>query len=311
MSVFTPVSREQLSAWLLAYDQGELLSLEGISEGVQNSNFFVDTTAGRHVLTLFEQVDAVRLPGYIDLLAHLSSHGISCPTPRPRRDGRLLGELNGRPAALFSRLAGASVSEPTPAHCALIGAALARLHLAGAGFRLPPHPCDAAWRQQAAARLLPRLAAADAALLESELAAQQAADADLAALPRGVIHADLFRDNALFTGSATAPCLGGMIDFYFAGTGELLFDLAVSVNDWCRSAPAANALLAAYQSERPLTGQERAAWGICLRAAALRFWLSRLVDFHFPPPGAAVTVRDPAAFRALLLARRAAPLGCP
>ncbi|MBW7902178.1 MAG: homoserine kinase [Rhodocyclaceae bacterium] len=312
MSVFTPVSREQLAAWLAAYDLGAPTALAGIAEGVQNSNFFVDTDAGgergRHVLTLFERVDPATLPFYLDLMAHLARHGIPCPAPRPMRDGRLLGTLNGRPAALFSRLAGASVARPTPAHCAAAGEALARLHLAGRDFPAPPHPRGADWVEAAAARLLPRLPAADAGLLADEIAAQREPSPPL---PAGVIHADLFRDNALFVGDGASPRIGGLLDFYFAGRGDFLFDLAVVANDWCGEDDGGlddarlRALIAAYRALRPLTADECAAWPRRLRAAALRFWLSRLEDFHCPQPGETVTVRDPDAYRRILLARRA------
>ncbi len=311
MSVFTPVSREQLAAWLAAYDLGALRALAGIAEGVQNSNFFVDTedgAHGRHVLTLFENVDPAALPFYLDLMAHLARHGIPCPAPRPMRDGRLLGTLNGRPAALFSRLSGASVAQPSPAHCAAAGAALAGLHLAGRDFPAPPHPRGADWVEATAARLLPRLPAADAGLLADELAAQRA---PLGELPAGVIHADLFRDNVLFVDDGAVPRIGGLLDFYFAGRGDFLFDLAVAANDWCGDDDGRlderrlQALLAAYHAVRPLVAGERAAWPRRLRAAALRFWLSRLEDFHCPQPGETVTVRDPEAYRRILLARRA------
>ncbi|HEX5801540.1 MAG TPA: homoserine kinase [Azospira sp.] len=311
MSVFTSVSREQLADWLRAYDLGAPTALVGIAEGVQNSNFFVDTERGRHVLTLFENVDPAQLPFYLDLMAHLAAHDIPCPAPRPARDGRLLGELNGRPAALFSRLAGRSVTQPTPAHCAAAGAALARLHLAGRDFPAPPHPRGRRWVETTAARLLPRLPADDAELLADEVAQQGAV---AAALPAGVIHADLFRDNVLFVddgdAAGSAPRIGGLLDFYFAGHGEFLFDLAIVANDWCGTddggldAGLLQALLAAYHARRPLTAAECAAWPQQLRAAALRFWLSRLEDFHCPQPGETVTVRDPEAFRCILLQRR-------
>ncbi|MDX9706709.1 MAG: homoserine kinase [Azospira sp.] len=314
MSVFTPVSREQLADWLAAYDLGAPTALEGIAEGVQNSNFFVDTAdGGRHVLTLFEQVEATALPFYLDLMAHLARRGIPCPAPRPMRDGRLLGTLNGRPAALFSRLAGTSATAPTPAHCARAGEALAHLHRAGAGFPAPPHPRGEAWVEAAATRIAPRLPADDAALLADERAAQRAARGECGKLPAGVIHADLFRDNVLFvTGDDGTPRIGGLLDFYFAGHGDFLFDLAVTANDWCIDADGGldevrlRALVAAYHGVRPLDAAESAAWPLRLRAAALRFWLSRLEDFHCPPAGEAVTVRNPDDYRRILLARREA-----
>jgi len=310
VSVFTSVSREQLADWLQCYAVGAPTTLAGIAEGVQNSNFFVDTEHGRYVLTLFENVDPAQLPFYLDLMAHLASHGIPCPAPVPARDGSLLGALNGRPAALFSRLRGASVDVPAAAHCAAVGTTLARLHLAGRDFPAPPHPRGSDWLEATAARLLPRLPAVDADLLADELAVQRQPSTEL---PAGVIHADLFRDNVLFveTGTpAVAGTLGGLLDFYFAGYGEFLFDLAIVANDWCVDASGGlddlrlQPLLAAYHAVRPFTAAERLAWPRQLRLAALRFWLSRLEDFHCPPAGEAVTVRDPAAFRRILLSRR-------
>lgn len=306
MSVFTPVSFEQLADWLQAYELGPLQQLAGISEGVQNSNFFVDTVGERHVLTLFESVAPELLPFYLDLLAHLAGKDIPCPAPRRRRDGQLLGVLNGRPAALFSRLSGASVSQPTPAHCAAAGAALARLHLASDGIIAPPHPRGDGWVATTAARVLPLLPRDAAAMLSAELAFRRTPSP---ALPCGVIHADLFRDNVLFAGDR----IGGLLDFYFAGHGEFLFDLAIVANDWCNDADGAldaarsAALTEAYRAVRPLTADECLAWPRQLRAAALRFWLSRLEDFYCPQPGEDVTVRDPLAFMRILRERADCP----
>ena len=303
MSVFTPVSPEQLAVWLQRYDLGPPQSLEGISEGVQNSNFFVDTAGERHVLTLFENVEPALLPLYLDLMAHLARHGVPCPAPRRARDGSLLGRLNDRPAALFSRLTGHSVGATTSAHCAAIGTALARLHLAGRDFAAPAHPRGRAWIETTAARIMPLLPTDDAHLLANELACQRS---ESPPLPAGVIHADLFRDNVLFIDGSGPATLGGLLDFYFAGHGEYLFDLAIVANDWCLAddgnldAARTDALLGAYNRERPLTPTEHTAWPRQLRAAALRFWLSRLEDFHRPPSGEEVTVRDPAAFRRIL-----------
>ena len=312
MSVYTPVSHAQLSAWLDRFALGRLKSIEGIAEGVQNSNFFVDTSTGRFVLTLFERVDPALLPFYIGLMAHLSARGVPCPAPLAAIDGHLLSELNGRPAALFSRLEGRSLTLPTPAECAQAGHALAALHLAGRDFPAPPHPRGSDWVASTAAKLLLRLPDEDAALLDAELDFQQQAAEPL---PRGVIHADLFRDNVLFvdgaggaggTDSAGSRQIGGLLDFYFAGEGELLFDLAIVVNDWCGNVDGdldesrMISLLTAYHARRPLTAVELAAWPRLLRAAALRFWLSRLDDFHCPLPGEVVTVRNPDDYRRIL-----------
>ena len=310
MSVYTAVTREQLANWLANFDAGAPSDIRGIAEGIQNSNFFVDTDAGRYVLTLFERVDAGLLPFYLELMAQLAARGIACPAPLPDRGGRLLGTLNGRPAALFSRLPGTAVAAPTPAHCTAVGTTLAQLHLAGRDIPAPPHPRGRDWIEATAARLLPQLADDNARLLANEVAHLRATARPL---PGGVIHADLFRDNVLFVDER----IGGLLDFYFAGAGEFLFDLAVVANDWCNGEDGrldpvrTRALLAAYSRVRPLTAAERAAWPDSLRTAALRFWLSRLDDFHTPAAGENVTVRDPAVFGALLRQRAENPESCP
>lgn len=312
MSVFTAVSAADLALLLAAYDLGEVQSLRGIADGVENSNYFVDTERGAYVLTLFERLTAAELPRYLALLSHLAARGIPCPAPLADRHGQCLQQVNGRPAILVPRLPGAWLAQPTAAHCAAVGAMLARLHLAVADFPLAwPNPRGADWRLQAAAAVRSFLPATEQALLDSELAEQTAAGDGL---PGGLVHADLFRDNVLFT---PAGSIGGVIDFYFAGTDSFLFDLAVTVNDWCGApdgsldAPRSQALLDAYHAVRPLVAAEQAAWGRTLRAAALRFWLSRLVDFHCPRPGIAVTQRDPEQYRAVLAARRAVASGLP
>jgi len=306
MSVFTELSASAAAAWLENYSLGTLQRLEGIAEGVQNSNFFLGTSAGDYVLTLFEQVPHAQLPFYTQLLVHLAARGVPCPAPVANRNNEYLGELAGRPAVIVSRLDGASAASPTPQHCAAIGAALAELHLAARSCPLrQPHPRGTAWCVAAAAQLVPLLAPATAGLLADELRQQLASRPG--SLPRGIIHADLFRDNVLFVGERVS----GLLDFYFAGVDDLLFDLAVVANDWCTVAGAGvdadrcRLLLAAYHRRRPLTAGERAAWPMLLRAAALRFWLSRLQDRLLPRPGEVVTQRDPTVYQDILLAHRA------
>ncbi|HET7775427.1 MAG TPA: homoserine kinase [Azospira sp.] len=308
MSVFTPVTREQLQDWLPGCAVGTLVDFAGIAAGVQNTNYFVTSTQGKWVLTLFETLAAEELGFYLGLMAHLAARGLPCPAPVAAADGAVLRPLAGRPAVLVSRLQGREVAVPGAAHAAAVGEALARLHLAARDFRpLRPNPRGAAWRQEAAAAVLPCLSAADRALLQDEMAWQEQPQQ---ALPRGIVHADLFRDNVLFDGER----LAGLLDFYFAGEDDLLFDLAVAANDWCVAADGrldpqrTRALLAAYQRQRPLTPAEALAWPRLLRRAALRFWLSRLEDFHLPRPGRQVLVKDPEHFRHLLLAHRQPPL---
>ena len=301
MSVFTPVTPTQLSDWLERYRLGTLIQLQGIAAGIENTNYFVTTTGGRFVLTLFEKLTAAELPFYLGLMAHLAQHGIPSPAPASDTHGRLFSELNGKPAALLSRLQGDAITAPAPAHCGELGSMLAQIHRAGLSYpgRLD-NPRGPRWWRVAAPKVSPFLDAARAALLSAELefqAQQRRED-----LPRGPIHADLFRDNVLFAGDR----IGGVIDFYFAGIDCLLFDVAVTLNDWCVfaggavDAPRAHALLAAYHAGRPFTAAERDAWPLMLRAAALRFWLSRLYDFYLPRSGELVHAHDPEHFRRIL-----------
>ncbi len=301
MSVFTELSVAEVGEWLENYSLGTLFALTGIAEGVQNSNFFLDTSCGQYVLTVFEQVQEDQLPFYLALLAHLADRGIPCPTPIVNRHGSLTGRLCGKPAAIVSRLVGRSLIVPTRMHCAAIGRLLARLHRAAADFPVPlAHARDTGWCTDTAAQLVEHLPVAEADLLASEIVFQQCCRPD--DLPRGVIHADLFRDNVLFDGQEVS----GVLDFYFAGVDDLLFDLAVTVNDWCADssgqfdAQRCRALLSAYQDERRLLPAEIAAWPIMLRAAALRFWLSRLQDHFLPRCGDLVVRRDPDVYRRLL-----------
>jgi homoserine kinase type II len=308
MAVFTNVTEAELSAWLNDYSLGRLQELQGIASGIENTNYFVTTSNGRFVLTLFEILTAQELPFYLNLMAHLARHGIPCPAPMANRHNRFLGELNGKPACIVSRLSGKSLTQPTAAHCAAVGAMLAQMHIAGLSFAdTMPNARAADWRACAASRVRPFLSAQDAALLEGEIAFHR--QHTLAALPQGIIHADLFRDNVLFDGER----IGGLIDFYFACTDSLLYDVAITANDWCMTAggvldPArAQAYLAAYQAVRPLEAEERQAWPLALRAAALRFWLSRLYDLHLPRDGKLVHAHDPEHFKRILQRHIAEP----
>ncbi len=322
MAVFTPVTRESLAHWLERYDLGELRGFEGIASGIENSNFFVTTGSGRFVLTLFERLRFDELPFYLGLMHHLAARGIPCPDPVADREGVSLGWLEGKPAALVTRLAGQAVMQPRPAHCAQVGALLARMHRAALGYEGSlPNPRGIDWKAGAAPEVLPFLDRDQAALLTDELAQQRAFAASTlrAALPASAVHADLFRDNVLFESAADgSPRLGGVIDFYFAGVDTWLFDLAVAANDWCIDDatgafdPArGDALARAYAAERPLLEAERAAWPMMLRAGALRFWLSRLHDLHLPRPAEMVTPKDPTHFERILRTRRLGVLPLP
>jgi homoserine kinase type II len=307
MSVYTSVTTTQLAVWLRTYTVGSLVTLEPIAKGIENSNFFVTTTQGRYVLTLFERLPAEALPFYLNLMSHLAQHGIPCPAPVANRSGRFLSSLNGKPAALVTRLPGASVEAPDAARCAALGSLLARMHLAGQSYAgTLENPRGPKWWRVAARDVHPFLNDAQTALLDEELRFQSLYR--FPDLPRGPVHADLFRDNALFDDGR----LSGVIDFYFAGVDCLLYDCAVCANDWClvdavrdvHLEPAkTEALLGAYASVRPFTALERGAWPVTLRAAALRFWLSRLRDLHLPRPGALVHAHDPEHFESILRLR--------
>ncbi len=311
MAVFTPVSLDELTRWMARFDLGPVLGFEGIASGIENSNFFVDTERGRFVLTLFERIPAADLPFYLGLMHHLATHGIPCPDPVADRDGQMLGSLNAKPAALVTRLPGRSVLAPEPPHCEQVGALLARMHLAAADYAgSMQNSRGLSWWRAVAPRVLPFLGHDQAALVRDELAAQEAfaRSAVDRALPRSAVHADLFRDNVLFD----ADRIGGVIDFYFAATDRWLFDLAVTCNDWCIDDATGgfdpdrlDALVRAYRRTRPLCDAEREAWPMMLRAAAFRFWMSRLYDLHLPRPAEMVTPKDPAQFESILLARRA------
>lgn len=309
MSVFTTVSADQLASWLRAYALGTLTELKGIAAGIENTNYFVTTSEGRYVLTLFERLPAGELPFYLDLMEHLAQRDIPCPAPVRDLSGRLFHELNGKPAAIVTRLRGAPVMSPGIHHCALLGRTLARMHLAARDYPgTTANPRGPAWWREVAPRVAPFLDGPRRRLLDAELAEQLAADHS--ALPRGPVHADLFRDNALWEGAPAEEALSGVIDFYFAGIDALLFDVAVTVNDWCCNADGSldedrvAALVRAYREVRPFSAGECAAWPMMLRAGALRFWLSRLFDFHLPRPGELIHAHDPEHFRRILESRR-------
>lgn len=312
MAVYTTVAHNALEDYLLAYDLGALRDHAGITTGIVNTNYFVRTDRGEYVLTLFEASDVSAQPFVIAFTDHLAAHGLPCASAVRDRRGEALGRLVGRTAALFPRLPGHSIDRPSAAQCALIGQMLGRLHRHGqdfasaytqAGHTLRENPFGPRWLRHMREVLLPRLAPADAGLLEEELRYQSLFR--LTDLPRGIIHADLFRDNVLFE----AEHISGLLDFYEACDEVLLFDVAVTVNDWCSTEDSSldderlEALLLAYRTERPFRPIERGAWPALLRAAALRFWLSRLYDWHFPREGVLTHAKPPDKFRQLLCQR--------
>ncbi len=305
MSVYTTVNEDELAAFLHRYDHGQLQSYEGITSGIENTNYFVTTTEAEYVLTLFEQHSADELPFFLDLTAFLSEHNIPCAHPLANKQGRYLEELKNKPAALVQRLRGASLEQPTDSHCFQVGEVLGAMHIHGQSFPQArtndrgPH-----WWRETAAKLSGKLDNEQQQMLDDEICFQVSHKHD--ALPRGIIHADLFRDNVLFDGNH----LSGLIDFYYACTDVLLYDLAVTVNDWCSTddgelnGQLESAMLSGYTASRQLSDAENAAYPVMLRAAALRFWLSRLHDLHFPRAGEITHTKDPMAFQRILVNRR-------
>ncbi|MCJ2083104.1 homoserine kinase [Methylobacterium sp. J-090] len=311
MAVYTEVSDEALTLFLTAYEIGTLLSYKGIAEGVENTNFFVHTTAGSYILTLYEKrVRAGDLPFFLNLMEHLAARGLACPQPIRNRHGVALGELCGRPAVIVSFLEGVSVKRPNPDHCRALGGALAGLHAAGGDFpmRRDNNLSVDAWEPlfRAAEPQADRVSPGLADRVRGDLAVLQADWPR--GLPSGVIHADLFTDNVFFIGDD----LSGLIDFYFACTDAFAYDLAICLNAWCFEADGTfhrdrgAALIAGYESVRPLDTEEVAALPILCRGAALRFMLTRLVDWLNVPPGALVQPKDPLEYDRRLAFHRAA-----
>ena len=305
MSVYTSVSDDEMRALLAQYDLGDFVSLVGIAQGVTNSNYFVTTSSGRFVLTIFEVLQQEELPFFLLLKQHLSRNGVACPAPIMRKDGRFDSVIAGKPACLVSCLQGSDTSWPTVEQCFNTGAMLAKMHLAGQSFEMKmDNPRYEAWWRDAAQRLLPVLSREDADLLCDEIAFL-AAHPDTG-LPRGIIHADLFKDNVLLNGNEVA----GFIDFYYACDGNFMYDLAIAVNDWARTASnvldktLADGFLRGYESVRSLSAAERDYYSVAQRAGCVRFWVSRLLDFHFPQEGEMTFIKDPNVFRDLLLSVR-------
>ena len=362
MAIFTALTRADVAALLDHYSLGTLVDLRGIPAGIENTNYFLDTSTGRFVLTVFERLTAAELPFYLHLMQHLARRWLPVPEPAETRGGALFAMLEGKPAAIVTRLPGHAVLEPLPSHCAAVGRFLAKMHVDGRDFPMvQPNLRGLGWWKDTLPLLEHRLPRDTFQVLAEEVIHQDsfAHDAAFDRLPTGPMHADLFRDNVLFD-EATTPAavaalanrsagplqagppvhparvatppavvppvaaavpagslepvhparIGGVIDFYFAGCGTLLFDLAVTVNDWCVDLASgafdvarAGTLLRAYHAVRPLSADEHAAWPTMLRAAALRFWMSRLYDQHLPRPAQILTPHDPARFERMLRLR--------
>jgi homoserine kinase type II len=306
MSVFTSIDDEALIAFLADHQVGELIDYAGIADGIENTNYRVQTTRGRYVLTLLEPDTAADLPYVLELLAHLHERGIPCPQPVTDRGGALTGQLAGRSAVLATQLPGEHVEGPTQAQCASVGTALARLHLAGADFPARrANPRGPRWWRSSAEQLAEVLDYDAQRVLQEEL--DYLSRFDFARLPHGVIHADLFQDNVLFDHGRVS----GLLDFFYACDDLYVFDLAIAINAWCSEADGRldryrmRSLVAAYDAVRSLEQAEHAALPPMLRAAALRFWVSRLLDVQSPRAGGLTAARDPDEFLRILLARRA------
>ena len=309
MSVYTKVSLDEARSWVKQYySLGKVLDLRGIASGIENTNYFLDTDQGTFVLTLFEKLTVDELPFYLNLMAHLSGHGVPVPKPIRQLDHHLLGQINGKPAAVVSRIPGEPITEPTDVHVNLVGEQLALLHQAGQSFPgCLENLRGRQWWSSASEYVFPFLDAEDKNLLETEIEAQR--EFGVHPIPKGPIHADLFRDNVLFSGGK----VGGFIDLYFACNDALVYDVAITVNDWCTDESGGfnqnklQAVIEGYSSVRMFTKTEASLWPLMLRAGALRFWVSRLYDMHLPRPGELTHAHNPDFFKRVLTKRREEP----
>lgn len=325
MAVFTEISVDEARDFVARLQVGRLTGFRGIHSGIENSNFFVDTDRGgiahHWVLTIFERLTFEQLPFYLQLMRHLARRGIPVPEPQADASGELLHTLAGKPAALVNKLPGGHQLAPDVDHCTQVGAMLARMHLAAQDFPLTqPNLRGLAWWIETVEQVRPFLDDAQRTLIDGELVFQQqlAASTAFASLPRGPIHADLFRDNVMFEPGTHETIghekLSGLFDFYFAGVDAWLFDIAVCLNDWCIDLTSAamaddraQAFVGAYAGVRPLTSTERRLLPALLRGAALRFWLSRLWDLYLPRDATLLKAHDPTHFERVLRARIAEP----
>jgi homoserine kinase type II len=317
MAVYTEVSFAEADALVQRLGLGALTELQGIGSGIENTNYYATTARGQWVLTLFERLSPAELPYYLALMQHLAARGIPVPAPQPAPGGGLVHTVVGKPASVVTRLPGGHRLAPVAGHCRQVGRMLARMHTAGLSLPVSqPHLRGLSWWAETVPVVLPHVQPAQASLLVDELAFQQALAASPLgqSLPKGPIHADLFRDNVMFDDTAGADTLCGFFDFYFAGTDWLLFDVAVCLNDWCCDLATgaldedrAGAFMAAYRAERELTHGEIRALPALLRAAALRFWISRLWDWHLPRAAALLAPKDPTHFERVLRQRIANP----
>jgi len=315
MAVYTEISIEEVKKWLSQhFELGEVCLFKGIQGGIENSNFFLDIQENEqinhYVLTIFERLNKAQLPYYLEMMSYLAKNHIPVPMPISNRHGEILQEINGKPAAIVSKLVGSSDLSPNQSQCAQVAHMLATLHLVGAAYHLHQENLRSlAWWQTTSIEIQPFLDAEKQILLHNEVIKQTEffSSTTYHNLPAGLCHCDLFRDNVLFTQDGA---LSGFFDFYFAGQDKWLFDVAVTVNDWCIDLSTGvfvqaklDSFLDAYTAVRPFTDAEKIAWPMMLRAAALRFWISRLWDFYIPRAASLLTPHDPSHFERILRER--------
>lgn len=313
MAVFTSVSDDDAKRLLANYQVGDLVALNGIPAGIENTNYFLSTTQGEYVLTLFEVLTHQQLPFYVELMHWLAQKGLPTPLPQTRLDQTRISALHEKPSIIVTKLPGQWVSDPSPAHCELAAQTMARLHLAAQDFPIKqPNLRGLDWLQKTAPLVTEFISSQQSDLLITALDQQVTlrGSGRLENLPKGPAHCDYFRDNVLFAGTPDNPVMGGVIDFYFAGCDYWLFDIAVAVNDWCIDRSTGQLLtdktlawLRSYHDIRPLTQGELELWPQMLQAAALRFWISRLFDFYRPRPAETLKPHDPTHFERILRTR--------
>ncbi|NOQ35928.1 MAG: homoserine kinase [Methylococcaceae bacterium] len=301
MSVYTAVSSEELRGFLSHYQLGELIEFSGIEDGIDNTNYRLRMTTGDYILTLFENLKPESIPFFLNLLNHLQQAGTHCPQAHADNNGEMVRVLQAKAATIFSCLRGSSVLEPTIKQCEAIGSELGKIHLAGLNYsERRASDMGEDWFQQAFDKIKHKLVEEDLALITQQLLRVKPVSSQT--LPKGIIHADLFKDNALFTGDK----LTGVLDFYLACYDDLLLDLAITVNDWCQhqgqlQVEKMTALIGAYQQQRSLTHEEKQLWPITLQKAALRFWLSRLEHQHFPRASELTVIKDPNIYKQIFI----------
>jgi len=313
MSVYTTIEENELKNFLSNYDVGELVDYQGISDGIENTNYFVNTSDGRFVLTIFEHHSFEEMQYYLNLMHHLADHNVPSANPVADRQGLYLSHFKDKPIALVERLNGGSIIKTTINHCQQLGAAMGKMHAAGLSYAAKQvNPRGPAWCQQTTLKVIEKLSENDQLMLDNEIHFQKDNFNNFgrhADLPLGVIHADLFRDNALWDNSGDGDNFSGIIDFYYSCDDVLLYDLAVTANDWCTNEDLSlnkdkvTAFLTHYNSNRSLNKNEQEYWPAMLRAGALRFWLSRLYDKHFPRDGELVHTKNPDEFKTILADR--------